>query len=196
LLVRLVLFSVIKINHLAEVGHSWNPRIAWVSRISVPPLRRVTANPCPFRKLKPAQDRRRTHAPCSARIAQFGQPDMATSQCRFFLRRRDWQISGLVNGRFRGSLGIGGRNASACVAAGGTRLHSTLDNVGAQRHHSSQMNTVGPAISFRTSCWLLPQNVDDREIPERSGFLTLRRLGRLQLARLCLLRGAQRSSAS
>jgi hypothetical protein len=127
LLVRLVLFSVIKINHLAKVGHSWNPRIAWVSRISVPPLRRVTANPCPFRKLKPAQDRRRTHAPCSARIAQFGQPDMATSQCRFFSRRRDWQISGLVNGRLRGSLGIGGRNASACVAAGGTRLHSTLD---------------------------------------------------------------------
>src|ERR1700743_382438 len=24
--------------------------------------------------------------------------------------------------------------------------------------HSSQMKTVGPAISFRTSCWLLPQN--------------------------------------
>src|ERR1700722_2890279 len=24
--------------------------------------------------------------------------------------------------------------------------------------HSSQMNTVGPAISFRTSCLLLPQN--------------------------------------
>src|SRR5437868_4329053 len=24
--------------------------------------------------------------------------------------------------------------------------------------HSSQMNTVGPAISFLTSCWLLPQN--------------------------------------
>src|ERR1700689_1023141 len=24
--------------------------------------------------------------------------------------------------------------------------------------HSSQMNTVGPAISFRTSCWLFPQN--------------------------------------
>src|SRR6266480_7255896 len=23
--------------------------------------------------------------------------------------------------------------------------------------HSSQMNTVGPAISFLTSCWLLPQ---------------------------------------
>src|SRR6202140_715436 len=25
--------------------------------------------------------------------------------------------------------------------------------------HSLQMNTVGPAISLRTSCWLLPQNV-------------------------------------
>src|SRR5258706_15743054 len=24
--------------------------------------------------------------------------------------------------------------------------------------HSSQMNTVGPAISLRASCWLLPQN--------------------------------------
>src|SRR6204780_90993 len=24
--------------------------------------------------------------------------------------------------------------------------------------HSSQMNTVGPAMSFRTSCWLFPQN--------------------------------------
>jgi hypothetical protein len=24
--------------------------------------------------------------------------------------------------------------------------------------HSSQMNTDGPAISFFTSCWLLPQN--------------------------------------
>src|SRR6266851_10050866 len=25
--------------------------------------------------------------------------------------------------------------------------------------HSSRMNTVGPAMSLRTSCWLLPQNV-------------------------------------
>src|SRR4029077_7225553 len=24
--------------------------------------------------------------------------------------------------------------------------------------HSSQMNTVGPAMSLRTSCWFLPQN--------------------------------------
>src|SRR5258707_1483707 len=31
--------------------------------------------------------------------------------------------------------------------------------------HSSQMNTVGPAMSLRTSCWLLPQN------EQWSGFL-------------------------
>src|SRR6516165_11799559 len=31
--------------------------------------------------------------------------------------------------------------------------------------HSSQINTVGPAMSLRTSCWLLPQNV------QYSGFL-------------------------
>src|SRR6516164_3847384 len=31
--------------------------------------------------------------------------------------------------------------------------------------HSSQINTVGPAMSLRTSCWLLPQN------EQRSGFL-------------------------
>jgi hypothetical protein len=24
--------------------------------------------------------------------------------------------------------------------------------------HSAQMKTVGPAMSLRTSCWLLPQN--------------------------------------
>src|ERR1700693_2754764 len=28
--------------------------------------------------------------------------------------------------------------------------------------HSSQMNTVGPAISLRTSCWFLPQNEQKR----------------------------------
>src|SRR5215831_11746512 len=31
--------------------------------------------------------------------------------------------------------------------------------------HSSQINTVGPAMSLSTSCWLLPQN------EQRSGFL-------------------------
>src|SRR5690606_25848473 len=36
--------------------------------------------------------------------------------------------------------------------------------------HSSQMNTLGPAISLRTSCWLFPQNEQYRILllsPER-----------------------------
>jgi hypothetical protein len=36
--------------------------------------------------------------------------------------------------------------------------------------HSSQMKTVGPAISFFTSCWLLPQNEQNKvlfsELPD------------------------------
>ena len=31
--------------------------------------------------------------------------------------------------------------------------------------HSSQMNTDGPAMSFRTSCWLLPQNEQYSSLP-------------------------------
>src|SRR5688500_16386135 len=31
--------------------------------------------------------------------------------------------------------------------------------------HSSQMNTDGPAMSLRTSCWLLPQNEQYRSLP-------------------------------
>src|SRR5687767_12122164 len=31
--------------------------------------------------------------------------------------------------------------------------------------HSSQTNTDGPAISLRTSCWLLPQNEQYRSLP-------------------------------
>src|SRR6185312_11188060 len=30
--------------------------------------------------------------------------------------------------------------------------------------HSSQMNTVGPAMSLRTSCWLFPQNEQYRVV--------------------------------
>src|SRR3954466_4159010 len=30
--------------------------------------------------------------------------------------------------------------------------------------HSSQMNTEGPAMSFRTSCWLLPQKEQYRSL--------------------------------
>src|SRR5258707_5753582 len=32
--------------------------------------------------------------------------------------------------------------------------------------HSSQMNTVGPAMSFRTSCWLFPQKLQYRVLRE------------------------------
>src|SRR6266576_1844357 len=32
--------------------------------------------------------------------------------------------------------------------------------------HSSQMNTVGPAMSLRTSCWLLPQKLQYRVLRE------------------------------
>jgi hypothetical protein len=38
---------------------------------------------------------------------------------------------------------------SALVSSRMMSLHSSM--------HSSQMNTEGPAISFLTSCWLLPQ---------------------------------------
>src|SRR5690606_11750446 len=31
--------------------------------------------------------------------------------------------------------------------------------------HSSQMNTEGPAMSFLTSCWLLPQNEQYSNLP-------------------------------
>src|SRR3546814_819231 len=39
--------------------------------------------------------------------------------------------------------------------------------------HSSQMNTVGPAISLRTSCWLLPQNEQYRVFLESPPLLPL-----------------------
>ncbi|CDI03978.1 exported hypothetical protein [Candidatus Competibacter denitrificans Run_A_D11] len=39
--------------------------------------------------------------------------------------------------------------------------------------HSSQMNTFGPAISLRTSCWLLPQKEQYRSL---SSLLSLRSL--------------------
>ncbi len=55
------------------------------------------------------------------------------------------------------SLGIGRSDfaAFAPTPSAGTSsrmmsLHSSM--------HSSQMNTDGPAMSFFTSCWLLPQN--------------------------------------
>src|SRR3989338_10966511 len=37
--------------------------------------------------------------------------------------------------------------------------------------HSSQTNTEGPAISLRTSCWLLPQNEQYSNLPLSSPLL-------------------------
>src|SRR3546814_15169616 len=47
--------------------------------------------------------------------------------------------------------------------------------------HSSQMNTLGPAISLRTSCWLFPQNEQYRILllsPERPCRSSVMPLGR------------------
>ncbi len=38
--------------------------------------------------------------------------------------------------------------------------------------HSSQMNTDGPAISFLTSCWLLPQKEQYRTFSVGEPFLS------------------------
>src|SRR6266851_2043154 len=39
--------------------------------------------------------------------------------------------------------------------------------------HSSQTNTVGPAMSLRTSCWLLPQNEQQSVLFEPPGPILL-----------------------
>ena len=38
--------------------------------------------------------------------------------------------------------------------------------------HSSQMNTEGPAMSFFTSCWLLPQKEQYRTFSPEAPFLS------------------------
>src|SRR5688572_29746952 len=43
-------------------------------------------------------------------------------------------------------------------------LHSSM--------HSSQMNTEGPAMSFLTSCWLLPQNEQYKTFSLEAPFLS------------------------
>src|SRR5947199_4648397 len=65
---------------------------------------------------------------------------------------------------------------SEAVSSRMMSLHSSM--------HSSQMNTDGPAMSLRTSCWLLPQNEQYNSLsPEflsamsdRNGFLPVPRL--------------------
>src|ERR1700729_2054362 len=49
--------------------------------------------------------------------------------------------------------------------------------------HSSQMNTVGPAMSLRTSCWLLPQK-------EQYSVLLLSPLAALVIVLVSLSNGA------
>src|ERR1700716_836682 len=58
---------------------------------------------------------------------------------------RIWRISCGV-----GSLFLSVRAASAVAPS--SRMMSLQSSM-----HSSQMNTDGPAMSFLTSCWLLPQ---------------------------------------
>src|SRR5574337_1895528 len=54
--------------------------------------------------------------------------------------------------------------ASAGTSSRMMSLHSSM--------HSSQMNTDGPAISFLTSCWLLPQNEQYRTFSPEEPFLS------------------------
>src|SRR3989338_1155190 len=68
---------------------------------------------------------------------------------------------------------------SALVSSRMMSLHSST--------HSSQMNTEGPAISFLTSCWLLPQKEQYRSFspPDFSViFCVLKALGKSQFTRI------------
>src|SRR5579862_4525463 len=59
------------------------------------------------------------------------------------------------------SCGLGSlsraRSARSSSSSRMMSLHSST--------HSSQTNTEGPAISFRTSCWLFPQNEQYNSLP-------------------------------
>jgi hypothetical protein len=57
----------------------------------------------------------------------------------------------------------------AAALSGGTssRMMSLQSSM-----HSSQMNTDGPAMSFFTSCWLLPQNEQYRTFSLEVPFLS------------------------
>jgi hypothetical protein len=45
--------------------------------------------------------------------------------------------------------------------------------------HSSQIKTVGPAMSLRTSCWLFPQKEQNKVPLSASSFFAILRLLRL-----------------
>ena len=62
-----------------------------------------------------------------------------------------WSRLALISlGIGRSDLGDFESPASTGTSSRMMSLHSSM--------HSSQMNTDGPAMSFFTSCWLLPQN--------------------------------------
>src|SRR5690606_41903307 len=50
----------------------------------------------------------------------------------------------------------------SCTSSRMMSLHRSI--------HSSQMNTEGPAISLRTSCWLVPQKEQYSSLPLSSPF--------------------------
>src|SRR5436190_12830908 len=64
------------------------------------------------------------------------------------------------------SRGLGRCERAACAfSSSSSRMMSLHSST-----HSSQMNTLGPAMSLRTSCWLLPQKEQYRILllsPER-----------------------------
>src|SRR5688500_15666958 len=64
------------------------------------------------------------------------------------------------------SLGLGRLLRADCdFSSSSSRMMSLHSST-----HSSQMNTLGPAISLRTSCWLFPQKEQYRILllsPER-----------------------------
>ena len=55
------------------------------------------------------------------------------------------------------SLGIGRSDLADFGSAASTGTSSRMMSLQSSMH-SSQMKTDGPAMSFFTSCWLLPQN--------------------------------------
>ena len=55
------------------------------------------------------------------------------------------------------SLGIGRSDFGDFGSPASTGTSSRMMSLQSSMH-SSQMNTDGPAMSFFTSCWLLPQN--------------------------------------
>src|SRR5690242_14956341 len=67
------------------------------------------------------------------------------------------------------SFGVGRSPAALppCSEAVSSRMMSLHRSM-----HSSQMNTDGPAMSFFTSCWLLPQNEQYKTFSLEAPFLS------------------------